>query len=204
MQIVSYFWDFGDGTTSTDQNPSHVFSNSASTPAYYTVSLTVTDDSGNTNTRTYTITVFNPQTIASIAWDFGDGSSSSSTAPAHRFDNTGLYPIYRTIVMDVVDGYGVVNRRTYGPIIVYPLHPVAYYWNFGDGEESNDFLATQLHYYWIPGRHDITLRLTGMYGDDQTIEIDYITVYGVGISATPVRGRAPLRVKFTPVSLLPE
>ena len=43
----SYLWEFGDGETSTDENPSHSYDDSG----YYTVSLTVTDDRGNTDTQ---------------------------------------------------------------------------------------------------------------------------------------------------------
>lgn len=44
----SYEWDFGDGKTSTESNPSHAFAK----PGDYTVSLTVTDDRTNTVTET--------------------------------------------------------------------------------------------------------------------------------------------------------
>ena len=40
---TSYFWDFGDGTTSTDQNPTHIYS----AGGIYSVSLTVTNDCGS-------------------------------------------------------------------------------------------------------------------------------------------------------------
>ncbi|MFA5379518.1 MAG: PKD domain-containing protein, partial [Dehalococcoidia bacterium] len=43
--VISYAWDFGDGTTSTDANPSHTY-NSGGT---YTVSLTVTGPGGSTS-----------------------------------------------------------------------------------------------------------------------------------------------------------
>lgn len=43
---LSYLWDFGDGTTSTEQNPNHVFSNSGN----YSVSLTISTSSGCVNT----------------------------------------------------------------------------------------------------------------------------------------------------------
>ena len=46
--IVSYFWEFGDGATSSTANPSHAY-NSAGT---FTVRLTVTDNDGATNTAT--------------------------------------------------------------------------------------------------------------------------------------------------------
>jgi len=42
----SYEWDFGDGEISTEENPTHAYKNDG----YYTVSLTVTDDRGNTDT----------------------------------------------------------------------------------------------------------------------------------------------------------
>jgi PKD repeat protein len=40
--IVAWSWDFGDGNTSTEQNPSHTYATEGS----YDVSLTVTDDQG--------------------------------------------------------------------------------------------------------------------------------------------------------------
>src|SRR5690606_20008308 len=43
-QIVTWDWDFGDGATSTDQNPTHTYASDG----VYTVSLTVSDISGCT------------------------------------------------------------------------------------------------------------------------------------------------------------
>lgn len=44
---ITFLWNFGDGTTSTEANPTHTFTN----PGNYTVTLTVTDDGGATGSR---------------------------------------------------------------------------------------------------------------------------------------------------------
>jgi parallel beta-helix repeat protein len=53
---VSWSWDFGDGGTSTLQNPSYTYNS----PGTYSVSLIVTDEAGNSNTITNTnyVTVY--------------------------------------------------------------------------------------------------------------------------------------------------
>ncbi|MFZ7138537.1 MAG: PKD domain-containing protein [archaeon] len=51
-EIVSYSWDFGDGTTSTAESPTHSYDKEGS----YTVTLTVTDDGGLTDDTSKTIT----------------------------------------------------------------------------------------------------------------------------------------------------
>ncbi len=51
--IESWSWDFGDGATSTVQNPSHSFSSADS----FNVTLTVTDSFGNTDSATKQISV---------------------------------------------------------------------------------------------------------------------------------------------------
>ena len=49
--IVSYEWDFGDGTTGTGATTSHTYTN----PGTYTVTLTVKDAAGNTDSITITV-----------------------------------------------------------------------------------------------------------------------------------------------------
>jgi len=65
----NYKWDFGDKSTSTDETPNHTYNSTGK----FTVSLTVTDDKGNTatDTRTDYITVqsgWNVSNVAGNAW----------------------------------------------------------------------------------------------------------------------------------------
>jgi PKD repeat protein len=52
-QIVSYFWDFGDGTTATGPHVTHTFANEG----VYVVVLTVTDNQGKKDRRSWRVTV---------------------------------------------------------------------------------------------------------------------------------------------------
>ncbi len=56
--IVSYFWDFGDGTNATETDP--IATHTYTEPETYTVTLTVTDNDGLTETTTKDITVSSP------------------------------------------------------------------------------------------------------------------------------------------------
>lgn len=57
--VVSYLWDFGDGTTSTEANPEKEYM----APGVFTVSLTVTDAGGLTDTVTIEVVVRNKMNI---------------------------------------------------------------------------------------------------------------------------------------------
>ena len=120
--IMEWYWDFADGNTSTEQNPQHQYADNGT----YTVTLTVRDDDGATNTTTKQITVANippnanftwaPETptdletiqftdlstdsdgtIVSWHWDFGDGNTSTEQNHTHRYGNNGIYTITLTI-----------------------------------------------------------------------------------------------------------
>lgn len=51
--VVTYDWEFGDGSTATGLTPTHTYQS----PGIYTTVLTVTDDAGNTATDSVTVTV---------------------------------------------------------------------------------------------------------------------------------------------------
>src|SRR2546426_3464853 len=140
--IASYSWAFGDGGTSTAQNPSHTYGGSGS----YTVTLTVTDNQGATSaptSKSVTVTAPNqPPTanftsscsgltcyftstsndpdgsIASYSWAFGDGGTSAAQNPSHTYATGGRYGVTLT----VADNQGATSAPASKSVtIVVPL-----------------------------------------------------------------------------------
>lgn len=75
--ITSYFWNFGDGTSSSSANPTHTYSAGS-----FTASLTVTDNGGATATKSVTINVSAPVSssvqLKVLSWNmaFGQGTDA--------------------------------------------------------------------------------------------------------------------------------
>lgn len=65
---LTYLWDFGDGSTSTEQNPTYTYS----MPGDYYVTLTVTDGYGASDDYTTMVIVFNMPPVADFAYDPND------------------------------------------------------------------------------------------------------------------------------------
>ncbi|MFC2090711.1 FISUMP domain-containing protein [Bacteroidota bacterium] len=113
-----WLWDFGDGGTSTEQNPSHVYTVSGT----YTVKLMAINDAGSDiEIKTSFITV-TPSVVVPVAaftssdtsisegdfvqftdqstneptnwdWDFGDGGTSNEQNPSHTYTTAGVYDV---------------------------------------------------------------------------------------------------------------
>jgi PKD repeat protein len=112
---TSYVWDFGDGQTSTQKDPTHIFL----TAGTFNVKLTATGDGGSISvTKSITIgaapiadfsytganqhapatvTFTNLSTNASsYAWDFGDNQTSTLANPSHQYTAGGVYTVKLT------------------------------------------------------------------------------------------------------------
>jgi KaiC/GvpD/RAD55 family RecA-like ATPase/chitodextrinase len=128
--IVSYFWEFGDGTNATGTNVSHVYIEDGN----FTVKLTVTDDDLASVIAVDAITILNRAPIPSFVtipeqpivgetvvlnasasydldgsiisyfWDFGDGTNGTGLSVTHVFASKGIYNITLTITDN--DYYG--------------------------------------------------------------------------------------------------
>jgi PKD repeat protein len=123
--IQSRLWDFGNGQTSTDQNPIITYD----TGGVYTVILTVTDSQGASSTDSMVdyITVYDAPIaqfkaitdtqacvsqyqqfqvkfvneslgkVDSLTWDFGDSTFSTDSSPVHAYIVPGFYNVKLTV-----------------------------------------------------------------------------------------------------------
>ncbi len=135
---LNWFWNFGDGGTSTTQHPTHTYL----TPGSYVVTLIASSTGTCIDTITDTITIYSPPiakgiadtvcqgeptnffnlsfipngTITNWLWDFGDGNTSSLVNPTHIYSSAGSY----TATLTVTSSYGCVGTTTV-PILVFSL-----------------------------------------------------------------------------------
>jgi YVTN family beta-propeller protein len=133
---ISWNWNFGDGNTSTDQNPAHTYNKTG----LYSVTLTASNNNGsNALTKTNSIAVSGISNIPVISfsatttsgnvpltvsftdqsagsptswnWNFGDGNTSKDKNPVHTFNKTGLYSVTLTAGND--NGSNTLTKSGY-------------------------------------------------------------------------------------------
>jgi len=154
LNAVSWLWNFGDGQTSTQQNPVHTYNHTGS----YNVSLTITSANGCSSTKVeqyamnflnlgaapaaHTLDTIPPLDVqfsansigaTSWLWTFGDGDSSTLENPMHTYQSTGPFTISLTIANDSCS-------------YTYSFPPT----NFGSGgtfyDENHDTTQYTMHY----------------------------------------------------------
>ena len=170
--ITSWLWDFGDGSTTTQQNPTHTYDD----PGTYTVSLTVTG-AGGSDTKTTTITVESPpppQPDPPVA-DFVASPTSGTTPLTVSFTDKSTGDI--TSWQWDFDGDGVVDSTQQNPTYTYN-EPGTYTVTLTVSGPGGDSTKARTNYIEV-----------SQYIPPQVPVADF--------TATPTTGNAPLTVQFT-------
>lgn len=144
--ITNYFWTFGDGGTSTLQNPNHVYNISIPSTTTLACSLTITTALGCISTTTAVITISRPNagfgTLSNPniclgdsvkfnyagsnpgeLWVFGDGATlnNGTVQPTHQYTVAGTYNVFLT----VTDSVGCKDTRS-NVVVTVQNYPTPY------------------------------------------------------------------------------
>jgi len=175
--IHTWQWDFGDGETINEQNPTHTYKKSGD----YTVKLTVTNDRGTVAVREITLAIKNQNPsahfefepfvpkiyqniqftdhssdngmISKWLWDFGDGNTSDKQSPTHHYEKEGLYEV-KLIVSDDEEAasepyvrYVEVQRAPVVSSFTYTQKLVTHE-SIEFADHSKAFAGNIIHWFW--------------------------------------------------------
>ncbi len=169
---TTWSWDFGDGGTSSEENPQYVYGG-VEYPTSYTVTLIVSDPFG-----TSTAVKVNYITVTGTT-PGGNGTGLGFTADP----TSGIAP-FTVSFQDTTGG-----------------NPTSWLWNFGDGFTSN-MQNPQHQYETVsaPTSYTVTLIESNAFGTSTVSYANYIHVTesgpGGGFYAVPTSGNTPLTVQF--------
>lgn len=154
--ITDWSWSFGDGETSIEQNPSHLYK----IPGVLPAALTITDINRCKTTIVKDINYFpvpsylliapsefigcQPASIFfenlsfpidesyDILWDFGDGNTGSGVSPTHIYEDIGTY----TVSVDITSPIGCKTDTIWNDLITIVGSPIADF-TFNPTQPSN-------------------------------------------------------------------
>ena len=158
---TSWSWDFGDGTRSSGQTASHVYSS----PGYFTVTMTVTNSAGSgTTSRTITVTQ-------------NKGESRSPIADFSTIPSSGSAPLNPVTLVEQLAGDFTYDREIQDDMSIKFLDTTkggdvkSWSWDFGDGGTSSD--RNPSHHYTNYRTYTVKLTVVGITGTNTKITGSY-------------------------------
>ncbi len=196
--LVSWTWDFDDGSGSVLQNPAHVYTNNVGS---YSVTLIVSTDHGCSDTITKNVTlspapkadfgadsacfkgatlfsdssVISSGSVSSWLWNFGDGNTSSAQNPSYTFAAPGSYSV-QLIATSAIGCKDTVTKI----VSVYPLPSASFTYNGQCLEDGTNFIDIS-----SPGSGNIVSWLWN-FGDGTTDTVKNPTHFYSSVQNYPI------------------
>ncbi|MBN2893285.1 MAG: PKD domain-containing protein [Bacteroidales bacterium] len=223
--ITEYFWEFGDDSTSVSQNPNHIYTQNGS----FDVIIKLKDEQGCIGRDTFFDFIYNHKpipdfsasksnicegdeinfhfieqtdSISTILWDFGDGTTSSVNAPSHIYENAGYYNVSLTLVDQnscdstiSIDDFIYVQSKPIAdftadttnsncyPLLVHFSDNTTYSTEYSRLWQLNNNVISTLqnptYTYTRPGDYGVTLTVTSTNGCSSSItKSNFISIEG--------------------------
>jgi PKD repeat protein len=176
---LTYYWDFGDGSSSVNPDPTHGFKNFSHTASQaFTIQLTATSQFGCDSSFSRQV-IIHPKPLADFEfplavacppfavdftnnsqgtdldffWDFDNGITSTETDPSQVFNNTGAVIEEKSITLVTLTDFGCSDTVS-KPVRIYPGVEAEFTASDWDGcnplEINFDGTATnENEYYWF-------------------------------------------------------
>ena len=194
--IVSSNWNFGDGNASSTANPSHTYDNAGS----YTVTLTVTDTTGQTDSTAASVTITGdncPQTLTSVesypAWSastsyaIGDKVSHQGVNYEATWWSTGAVPtIYTNVWKEVGSGGGGDDQcpdENEAPVASFSVSTGELTASFSNSS-SDDKAVVSNSWNFGDGVTSSSANPTHTYADDGNYTVKLTVTDAEGLSST--------------------
>lgn len=143
-ELYTYLWTFGDGTTSTAINPSHIYESGSSASAIYTASLQATSSVFGVPAAVSS-NLFVSASIPVVSVAFTLGQPATLTASFYTASAPATIPFTNGSTMD--------NGTS-----------LTYSWQFGSGSNATSSLANPSFTFTATGSYTVLLGATGSYG----------------------------------------
>ena len=203
---TEWYWDFGDGQTSFEQSPSHLY-NEAGT---YVVTLTITNDScentlameipveeqvmNTTDCFAFFIPIIGTPTINSVEfhdlsdenvvswnWNFGDSTQSTEQNPTHEYAQSEIYTV--TLTTTTSDNctamFGMEINMFDGS-----FQAIAYNGNQMTAINDVQQVIENMNIYPNPVKENLTLNFTS--DKNLNYELEIITISGQVIKSQQI------------------
>ncbi len=212
--ITDWFWDFDDGTFSTDQSPVHLFTEAGT----FDVALTVTDINNcqdtyvqtiewypeseimimpedDTGCEPFTVTIINnsfPINGYTTEWTLGDGQTSTESSPTHTYEEPGVY----TVSIKITSPIGCVSQQTFPDLITVFPTPISDFAFSPDTPTNFDPLVTfsdqstgAAMWYWDFGTGDFSTQSNPTYSfpDTGRFDVQLVVTHPQGCTDTSVQ-----------------
>ncbi|MDR2855334.1 MAG: PKD domain-containing protein, partial [Methanomicrobiales archaeon] len=168
---TSWYWDFGDGASSTEQNPIYTYIE----PGIYTVSLTATNSAGSDTAIKFEFVTAVPPAITPIAdftgvpqsgavplsvvftdlslneptswsWEFGDGGVSTEQHPTYTYTEPGIYTVSLTATNSAGSDTAIKTEFVFvSPAVIAPIADFSANPRFGDAPLTVKFADLSLN-----------------------------------------------------------
>ena len=152
VSASSYFWDYGDETNGTGNPVSKTYE----TPGTYTISLTVTDAAGNSDTSSMPVIIHDTERPSQVTFSFGYQTAGLNNTTKY-FESSSKEGESTYLNASATDNVDNMSAMTFA-------------WSFGDDSDNvsgmGEMYSNVSHVFESAGNYQVLLQVTDHAGNE--------------------------------------